>query len=196
MDYTVHGILQARILEWVDFPFSRGPSQPKDQIQVSHIAGRFFTSWVTREGQIFLRFTHVLACVTVSFFLYCCSVAQVCLTLQPNGLQHTRPLCPSPSPGACSNQCPLGWWCHPTISFSTVPFSPCRQSSPASGSLPMSQLFASGGQDIGALASILPMSIQGWFPLGLTGLSSLQCKGLSRAFSSSAIQKHQFKLYY
>ena len=87
------------------------------------------------------------------------------------GLQHTRFPCPSPIPRVCSNSCPLSWWCHPTISSSVVPFSSCFQSSPASGSLPMSWLFASGGQSIEALASVLPMTIKGWLPLGLTGWS-------------------------
>ena len=112
------------------------------------------------------------------------SVAQSCLTLRSHGLQDTRPPCPSPTPGAYSNSCPSSWWCHPTISSSVVPFSSCLQSFPASGSFPMSPFFASGGQSIGAsaLASILPMTIQDRFPLGLTGWISLQSKGLSRAF--------------
>ena len=96
-------------------------------------------------------------------------------SLRPHGLQHTRLPCPALSPGVCSTSCPLSQWCHPTISSSVIPFSSCPQSFPASGSYPMSQLFASGGQSIGASASasVLPMNIQGWFPLGLTGLSSL-----------------------
>ena len=110
-----------------------------------------------------------------------------------HGLQHTRLPCPSPTPGACSNACPLSWWCHPTISFSFVPFS-CLQSCPASGSFPISQFFTSGGQRIGALAlaSVLPMNIQDWFPLVWTGWISLQSKGLSRVFSYTAVQNHQF----
>ena len=111
---------------------------------------------------------------------------------RPHGLRHTRPPCPSPTPGACSNSCPLSRWCHPTISSSVVPFSSCPQSSPASGSFPMSQFFASGGQSIGASASVLPMNIQDWFPLGVTGWISLQSKGLSRVFSNTTVQKHQF----
>ena len=94
-------------------------------------------------------------------------------SLRPHELQHARPPCPSPSPGVCSNSCPLSWWCHPTISSSVVPFSSHPQSFLVSGSFQMSQLFASGGQSIGALASVLPMNIQGWFLLGLTGLISL-----------------------
>ena len=112
--------------------------------------------------------------------------------LQPHELQHARPPCPSPSPRVCSNPCPLSQWCYPTISSSVVPFS-CLQSFPASGSFPMSQLFVSGGQSIGvsASASVLPMNIQGWFPLGLTSLI-LQCKELSTVFSSTTVRLYQF----
>jgi len=101
--------------------------------------------------------------------------AQSCLTLWPHGLQHTRPPCPSPTPRACSNSCPSSQWCHPTISSSVIPFSSCLQSFPASGSFPMNWLFISGGQSTGvsASASVLPVSIQDWFPLGLTSLISL-----------------------
>ena len=110
-------------------------------------------------------------------------------SLGPHGLQHTRLRCPSPSPRACSNSCPLSWWCHPTISSSFIPFSSCLQSFPATGSFPRRQFFASGGQSIGASASVLnihhPMNIQDWFPLGSTGLISLQSKGLSRVFSNT-----------
>ena len=112
--------------------------------------------------------------------------------LWPHGLQHARPPCPSPTPGVYSNSCQLSRWCHPTISYSVVPFSFCLQSFPASESFPMSQFFASGGQSMGASASVLPMNIQGWFPLGWTGWISLQSKGLSRVFSNTAVQKHQF----
>ena len=110
-------------------------------------------------------------------------------SLQPHELQHTSLPCPSPTPRACSNSCSLSWWCHPS---SVIPFS-CPQSFPASGSFPMSQFFVSGGQSIGVLASasVLPMNIQGWFPLGWTGLISLLFKGLSRVFSSTIIWKHQ-----
>ena len=112
-------------------------------------------------------------------------------SLWPHGLQHSRLPCPSPSPGVCSNSCPLSWWCHPTISSPVIPFS-CPQYFPALWSFPVSQLFTSGGQSIGALASVLPMNIHGWFPLGLTGLISLLSKGLSRVFSSTTFWKHQF----
>ena len=110
-----------------------------------------------------------------------------------HGLQHTRLPCPSPTPGDCSNTCPSSQWCHPIISSSVIPFSSCLQSFPASESFPMSQFFASGDQRIGASASasVLPMNIQGWFPLRWTGLI-LQTKGLSRVFSNTTVQKHQF----
>ena len=100
--------------------------------------------------------------------------------------------CPSLSPQACPNSYPLSRWCYPTISSSATPFSSYLQSFPASGSFPMSQLFLSGGQSIGASASVLPMNVQGWFPLGLTGLISLLSRGLSRVFPSTTVQKHQF----
>ena len=122
----------------------------------------------------------------------CCSVAKLCPSLSPHGLQHTRLPWPSPSPGVCSNSCLLSRWCHPTISSSVIPFSSCLQSFPASGSFPASLLFTSGGQSIGASASVLPVNIQGWFPLGLTDLISLQSRWLSRVFSSTIIWSHQF----
>ena len=111
----------------------------------------------------------------------------------PHGLQHSRPPCPSPAPGIYPNSCPLSRWCHPTISSSVIPFSSHLQSFLASGSFPMSQLFASGGQSIGASAStsVFPMNIQDWFPLGSTGWISLQSKGLSRVFSTTTVLKHQ-----
>ena len=132
------------------------------------------------------------------------------------GLQHTGLPCPPLSPGVCSNTCPLSWWCYLTISSSVIPFSTCLQSFPVSGSFLMSQFFASGGQTIGVLASasvllmnqlyasgdqiigasasasILPMNVQDWFPSGFTGLMSLQSKELSRVFSKTTVQKHQF----
>ena len=114
-------------------------------------------------------------------------------SLQPHGLQHARLPCPLPTPRVYSNSCPSSWWCHPTISSSVIPFS-CLQSFPASGSFQMSQFFTSGGQMIGVSASIsvLPMNIQDWFPLGWTGWISLQSKRLSRVFSNTTVQKHQF----
>ena len=115
-------------------------------------------------------------------------------SLRPHGLQHARLPCPSPIPGAYSNSCPSSQWYYPTISFSVIPFSSCLQSFPLSGSLQMSQFFVSGGQSIGvsASASVLPMNIQDWFPLGWISWTSLQSKGLSRVFSNTTVQKHQF----
>ena len=111
-------------------------------------------------------------------------------SLRPYGLQHTRLPCPSPTPRACSNLCPSSQWCHPTISPFVIPFSCCLQSFPASGSFPRSQFFTSDGQNIrvSASASVFPVNMQDWFPLGLTGLISLQSKGLSRVFSNSSVQ--------
>ena len=112
-------------------------------------------------------------------------------SLRPHGLQHARLPCPSPTPGAYSNSCPLSQWCHPTFSSSVIPFSRL-QSFPALGSFPMSQFFTSGGQTIGvsASASVLPMNIQDWFPSRWTGWISLQSKGLSRVFSDATVQTH------
>ena len=114
-------------------------------------------------------------------------------SLRPHELQHTRPPCPSPIPRVHSNSYSSSQWCHPAISFSVITFS-CAQSLPASESFPMSQLFAWGGQSTGVSAStsVLPMNIQDWFPLGFTGLISLQSKGLSRVFSNTTVQKQQF----
>ena len=113
-------------------------------------------------------------------------------SLQHHGPKHARLACPSPTPRVCSNSCPLSQWCY-LISSSIVPFFfSCLQSFPASGSFPMSQLFASGSQSIWASASALPMNIQAWFPLGLTGLISFLSKKLSRVFSNTTVQKHQF----
>ena len=114
-------------------------------------------------------------------------------SLRPHDLQHTRLPCPSPTPRAYSNSCPSSQWCHRTILSSVIPFSHL-QSFPALGSFPMSQFFKSGGQSIGvsASASVLPMNIQDWYPLGWTGWIFLQSKGLSRVFSNTIVQKHQF----
>ena len=115
-------------------------------------------------------------------------------SLRCHGLQHARLLCPSPTPRTYSSSCPLSWWCHPTISSSVVPFSSRLQSFPASGFFPVSQFFASGGQSIGVSvsASVLPMNIQDWFPLGCTGWISLKSKGISGVFSNTPVQKYQF----
>ena len=102
-------------------------------------------------------------------------------SMWPRTLQHAGPPCPSPTPGACLNPCPSSWWCHPTISSSVIPFFSCLQSFPASGSFQMSQFFTSGGQSIGASASVLATNIQGWFLLGLTGLISLAVQGILKS---------------
>ena len=122
------------------------------------------------------------------------SLSVVSNSLWPHDLQHARPPCPSPTPRVHPNSCPSSWWCHPAISPSVIPFSSYPQSLPASGSFPMSQLFTWGGQRIGvsASASVLPKNTQDWSPLGWTGWTSLQSKGLSRVFSNTAVQKHQF----
>ena len=118
-------------------------------------------------------------------------------SLRPHEPQHARPLCPSPTPGVYSNSRSSSQWCHPAISSSVVPFSSCPQTLPASGSFPVSQPFAWGGQSIGvsASASVLPMNTQDWSPLGWTGWISLQSKGLSRVFSNIIVQKHQFIVF-
>ena len=115
-------------------------------------------------------------------------------SLRPHEPQHARPPCPSPTPRVYPNLCPLCWWCHPTISYSVILFSSCPQSFPASGSFQMSELFSSGGQSIGisASTSVLPMNTQDWSPLGWTGWICLQSKGLSRVFSNTTVEKHQF----
>ena len=181
-DSSVHGILQARILQWVANFFSRGSLWPRDWTWGSRIAGQFFTIWVTREAP------HQ----NISSVQFSRSI--VSDSLWSHGLEHARPPCPPPTPIVYSKSSPLSQWCHPTISSSVVPFSSCLQSFPASGSFPMSQFFESGGQSIGvsSSASVLPMNIQDWFPLGWTGWISLQSKGLSRVFSNTTVQKHQF----
>ena len=132
--------------------------------------------------------------ILISLSVQFSSVAQSCPTLRPHESQHARPPCPSPTPGVYSDLCLSSWWCHPAISSSVGPFSSCSQSLPASRSFPMSQLFSSGGQSIGvsASASVLPMNTQDWLPLGWTGWISVQSKGLSRVFSNTIVQKHQF----
>ena len=155
----------------------------------SFIFSVFFSeNWITLLST-YLFFAGSLAIVS--------SVTQSFLSLRPHGLQHARLPCPSPTPRAWSNSCPLSWWCHPTISSSVVPFSSCLQSFPASGSFPVSQFFTSGGQSIGASASasIVPLNIQDWYPLWLTGWISSQSKGLSRIFSNTTVQKHRSFLY-
>ena len=135
--------------------------------------------------------TKLISCGFSSVQFSCSVVSD---SLRPHELQHARPPCPSPTPRVYPNSGPLSWWCHPTISSSSIPFSSCLQSLPASGAFPMSQLFASCGQSIGASASAsgLPMNIQDWSPSEWTGWISLQSNGPSRVFSNTTIQKHQF----
>ena len=131
---------------------------------------------------------------SLRLFLYQFNHSAMSDSLWPHGLQHSRPPCPSPTPRVYSDSCPLSRWCHSTISSSVVPFSSRLQSFPASGSFPVSQLFTSGGPSIGvsASASVLPMNTQDWSPLEWTGWISLQSKGLSRFFSNTTVQRHQF----
>ena len=136
--------------------------------------------------------TKIMASSPISSVQFSCSVMSDSLRLlEP---QHARPPCPSPTLGVHPNPCPSSWWCHPTISSSAIPFSSCPQSFPAPGSFQMSQLFTSGGQSIGASTStsVLPMNTQDWSPLEWTSWISLQSKGLSRVFSNTTVQKHQF----
>ena len=137
---------------------------------------------------------YLLILLSISFCSVQFSRSVVSNSLRPHESQHTRLPCPSPTPKVCSDSCPSSQWCLPTISSSVVPYSSCPQSLPASGSFPMSQLFASGGQSTGvsASASVLPVNTQDWFPLGWTGWISLQAKGLSRVSSNTTVQKHQF----
>ena len=183
--FSVHGISQVRILEWVAVSLFRASSGIMDQICISYTGRLILDPWATREAFI----SHSVQFSSVQFI---CSV--VSDSLQPRESQHTRPPCLSPTPRVHPNSCPLSQSCHPAISSSVIPFSSCPQSFPASGSFPMSQLFAWGGQSIGvsASASILPMNTQVWSPLGWTGWISLQSKGLTRVFSSTTVQKHQF----
>ena len=179
----------------VAISFSRVSSQLRDRMQVSHTAGRLFTIWASK-GTAFKSFGHIQ-------FSSVQSLSRVRL-FATSRLQHIRSPCPSPTPRVYSKSCPLSRWCYPTISHSVIPFSSCLQSFPALGSFPISGLFISGGQSIGVSASVLPMNIQDWLPLGWTGWISLQSKGLStesqvsikrlktRVFSNTIVQKHQF----
>ena len=146
------------------------------------LAGGFFTT--RSSGKLTTSFILNWSISSVQF-----SCSAVSNSLRPHESQHTRPPCPSPTPGVYPNSCPLCQWCHPTNSSSVIPFSSCPQSFPASGSFQMSQLFTSGGQSTGVSAStsVLPMNIQEWFPLGWTGWISLQSKGLSRVFSNTTV---------
>ena len=143
---------------------------------------------------MYMEHNFVLHFHTVFFSSVQFSRSVVSDSLWPHELQHARPSCPSPTPRVHSNSSPSSRWCHPAVSSFVVPFSSCPQSLPASESFPMSQLFTWGGQSAGvsASASVLPVNIQDWFPSGLTGVIFLQSKGLSRVFSNTTVQKHQF----
>ena len=157
-------------LKRVTMPSSRGSSQPRDWTHISllflALAGQFFTTSTTWEAFYTIVVVQWLSCNW----------------LWPHGQQHARLLCPSYSPRVCSSSCPLSQWCHPIISSSVSPFSFCPQFFPAPGSFPMNLLFTSGDQSIGASALVLPMNIQGWIPLRLTGLISLLSQGLQASF--------------
>ena len=158
-------------------------------------AYRFLRRHIRWSGiPISLRIFWSLLWSTQSKVLVQFSCSVVSDSLRPHELQHARPPCPSPTPGIYSNSCPSSQWCPPAISSSVVPFSSCPQSLPASGSFPMGQLFAWGSQSIGVStsASVLPVDTQDWSSLGWTGSISLQSRGLSRVFSNTTVQKHQF----
>ena len=162
-------------MRWIN-----GPKELINKCGENHFSGK----WVAKKKNSPL---YLLLCI----YQFSCSV--VSDSLRPRVLQHPRIPCPSPAPWAYSNSCPPSQWCHPIISSSAIHFSSCFQSFPESDSFPKSQFFRSGGQSIGvsALASILPMNIQDWFPLGWTSLNFLQSKGLSRVFPNTTVQKHQ-----
>ena len=161
--------------------------------EIKDDTNRWKSTWGTWIGRITIVKMTILPKASYRFNTVLFSLSVMSGSLWPHGLQHARLSCPSSSPGACSNSRPLSQWCHPTTLSSVIPFSSWLQSFPASGSFQMSQFFTSGGQSIGASASasVLPTNIQDWFPLGLTGLISLQSKGLSRVFSNTTVQKHQ-----
>ena len=164
-------------------PIRTRPISPTDQSSINNELGKCYSKFFI--GNVFLSELIFL----INSLLFSHSV--ISNSLWSHGLQHTRPPCPSPLPRACLNSCPLSQWCHPTISSSVIPFSSCLQYLPTLGSFLMNQLFTSGGQSIRASvsASVLPVNIQDWFPLGLTGLISSLSKGLSRVFSNITVQK-------
>ena len=166
-------------------------------ITLGFVSGRILLGWVSPDPLFWLVFLPLIptllpGCKYLSSVQFSHSVMSN--SLWPHESQHARPPCPSPTPGVYPNSCPSSQWCHPTISSSVVPVSSCPQSLPASGSFQMSQLFTWGGQSIrvSASASVLPVNTEDWFPLGWTGWISLQSKGLSRVFSNTTVQKHQF----
>ena len=171
----------------------RGWGLPPHSVPASSLPGHWMFAFSLCHG-----FAHVCFIWNVHLFSQFNSVqfsrSVVSDSLWPHELQHARPPCPSPTPGVHSDSCPSSQWCHPAISSSVVPFSSCPQSLPVSESFPISQLFTWGGQSTGvsALASFLPKKSQGWSPSERTGWISLQSKGLSRVFSKTTVQKHQF----
>ena len=192
MDYSlpgssIHGIFQARVLEWVAISFSRVSSWPRDRTHIWCIGKQIFTTEPPGKTtyiymSILFNPQDILDIGSVQF-----SHSVMSDSLRPHGLQHARHPCPLPTLGVFPNSCPLSRWCHPTISSSVVPFFSRLWSFPASGSFQMSQLFASGGQNVGVSvsASVLPMNIQDWLDL-------LSSKRLSRVFSNTTVPKHQF----
>ena len=170
---------------WMAGQLSDGVNLPR-----LHEGGEILRSWKTQRYIVITNSGSPFRCLSSVQF----SHSVVSDSLPPHELQHTRPPCPSPTPGDYSDSCPSSRWCHPAISSSVVSFSSCPQSLPASESFPVSQLFTWGGHSIGvsALASVLPMNTQDWPPLEWTGWISLQSKGLSRVFSNTTVQKHQF----
>ena len=165
-------ISQTRILKWVAI-FSTVSTWPEDRIHVSFVGRWILYHLATREAYICINSVHFILSVVSD-------------SLWPHGLQYTRLPCPSSTPGAYSNSCPLNWWYLPTISSSVFPFSHLK-CFPASGSFQMSPFFASGGQSIGVSASVFPMNIQDWFPLGCTGWICLLSKGVSRVFANTTL---------
>ena len=176
---SVHGISQARRLDWVAVCFCRGSFQPRDCLGSAFSALALDSLPSNHQASPFQWLS------SVQF-----SPSVVSDALRPYESQHARPPSPSPTPGVLPNPRPSSQWYHPAISSSVIPFSSCPQSLPTSGSFPVSQLFTPGGQGIGVSAStsVLPMNTQDWSPLGWTGWVSLQSKGLSRVFSNTTVQ--------
>ena len=177
---------------WIAWKQHFCPSEASDQPRWEKWAVGLWVAW-TEDTYVtsYTILSRVCAPLPSRVLINFISVAQSCPTLRPHGLQHTRLPCLSPTPGACSNSCPLSWWCHPTISASVIPFSSCPQSFPASGSFPISQFFASGGQSTGvsALASVLPMSIQDWISFRIDWFDLCAVKGTLK----SLLQHHSSK---
>ena len=220
--FSVHGIIQARVLEWVGISFSRGYSLPRERTQVSRIAGRRFILWTTREAQYLWMwdlnhkegwapknwcFWTVVLENTLESPLHCKEIkpvnpqfssvqfihSVVSDSLRPHELQHTTPPWSSPTLEVHSNSCPSSQWRHPAISSSVVPFTSCLQSLPASESFPMSQLFAWGGQSAGVSVLASVLPKKSQdWSLEWTGWTSWQSKGVSRVFSNTTVQKHKF----